>query len=91
MILQGRRSVTILQRSSGRVSTIRRDDYPLDGVFADFNRDGVPDLALVTVPSWQGEPGGDFQAAIRVLPGRGDGTFAAEITKRVASSTEARK
>jgi len=79
VILQGRRTISILHPSSGRASTIRRDDYVLDGVFADFDRDGIPDLALVTVPSWQGVPGTDFNATLRVLPGRGDGSFAADI------------
>ena len=83
VVLQGRRAVKILQRASGRVSTIHRDDYPLDAVFADFTGDRIVDLALVTVPFWAPSPGADFKAAIYVLPGRGDGTFAAEIVTPV--------
>jgi len=83
VILPGRRAVNIVHRDTSTVSKLRRNDYPLDGVFGDFNGDGVPDLALITVPLWQGSPDGDFNASIRLLPGLGNGTFAEEIVTTI--------
>lgn len=52
-------------------------NFPLDVQLADFDEDGNLDIVLVNGVDIDGE--GTQASAIRVIPGKGDGTFATEV------------
>ena len=56
---------------------------PISEVTADFNGDGIPDLAVFSTNNIYGNTG-----AISVLFGKGDGTFTAGPTTQVATANE---
>lgn len=77
VIVPYRKTISILRNGVEPMASVAIDDYPTDARFADFNRDGIPDLAVLTQGfSLKGDP-----AAIRILTGRGAGTF--EGTARI--------
>lgn len=74
VLAERRRSITVLSR--GRpAAPMAADGYPLDAQFADFDRDGVIDMAAVAVRAWTDSPGKDRGASIQFLRGRADGSF----------------
>jgi hypothetical protein len=73
----GGKSISLLGSGSEFLALMRRDDYPVDGTFADFDSDGITDMVLATVQTWRGMPDEPRQAAIRFSRGRPDGTFEA--------------
>lgn len=76
-----RKSMHILGSGSALVGGIGWDDYPFDARFADFDRDGVSDLIVITLRTWAGKLGEELDASLLFMRGRRDGTFEPPISQ----------
>ncbi|MBL8210967.1 MAG: VCBS repeat-containing protein [Bryobacterales bacterium] len=73
LLVMGRKMVDVLGSAGQPMAMQATRGYPMDGAFADFNRDGYADLVLVTLRSLDGVAGDDLVATLWIAAGLASG------------------
>lgn len=73
LLMVGRKMVYVLGGAGQPMEMLGVRGYPVDGAFADFNRDGRLDLVMVTLGSLEGVAGDDLVATLWVAAGTASG------------------
>ncbi|MCL5745876.1 MAG: VCBS repeat-containing protein, partial [Acidobacteria bacterium] len=74
VVMPYRKSISLLKHGTEASATLFFDDYPVDTLPGDFNRNGTADLAVLTVPAIGRDATAPARGAIHVLAGAEDGS-----------------